>query len=183
MYQDSISFSRLFREYQPRFLRFANSYIHDVQVAEDFVMDAMLEYWQNRDRLTPDANVPAYITVIIRNKCLNYLCHQIVKARAAAQMSSVTQWSLDTRIRSLKDCDPELLFSKEIVTIVEKTLASLSSQTSKIFLMSRYEGLSYKEISELENMTEKGVEYHIGKALKVLRAALKDYLGIMVFFL
>ena len=183
MNQDSISFSRLFQEYQPRVLRFAYSYVRDMQTAEDFVMDAMFEYWKNRETLRPDTNVPAYITVIIRNKCLNHLCHLKVKANASAQMSSLTQWSIDIRIRSLKDCNPEYLFSKEIRSIVESTLASLPVQTRRIFLMSRSKGLSYREIAKLESMTEKGVEYHIGNALKVLRVALKDYLGMMVFFI
>jgi RNA polymerase sigma-70 factor (ECF subfamily) len=51
--------------------------------------------------------------------------------------------------------------------------------------MSRYENKSHKEIADLLNMTTKGVEYHINKATKVLRIALKDYLPttLLLFFL
>lgn len=52
----------------------------------------------------------------------------------------------------------------------------LPEQTRRIFEMSRYENLSYKEIALRLNISTKGVEFHITKALKVLRVALRDYL-------
>lgn len=44
--------------------------------------------------------------------------------------------------------------------------------------MSRYEQMPVKEIAARMNITPKSVEYHITKALKVLRIALKDYLPL-----
>lgn len=49
-------------------------------------------------------------------------------------------------------------------------------------LMSRYENKSMKEIAESLNVTVKGVDYHIGKALQALRKNLKDYLYTLLFF-
>ena len=51
MDRDIISFSKLFDGYRQQFVRFANSYVRDWQTAEDFVMDAMFEYWKNRESL------------------------------------------------------------------------------------------------------------------------------------
>ncbi|WP_270616695.1 sigma-70 family RNA polymerase sigma factor, partial [Parabacteroides distasonis] len=72
-------------------------------------------------------------------------------------------------------------FSHEIQTIIHNTLQSLPEQTRRIFEMSRFENKTVKEIAEETNITAKGVEYHITKALKVLRINLKDYLPLFYF--
>ena len=75
----------------------------------------------------------------------------------------------------------EEIFSHEIQTIIHNTLQSLPEQTRRIFEMSRFENKTVKEIAEETNITAKGVEYHITKALKVLRIKLKDYLPLFYF--
>ena len=59
---------------------------------------------------------------------------------------------------------------------VNRTLDTLPLQTRNVFRMSRYENKSIKEIADTLNISVKGVDYHIGKALKALRVNLKDYL-------
>ncbi len=51
----------------------------------------------------------------------------------------------------------------------------------RIFIMSRFENKSGKEIADILGITVKGVDYHMGKALKALRISLKDYLPILYF--
>ena len=56
-------------------------------------------------------------------------------------------------------------------------------QTKRVFMMSRFEQKSGKEIAEALGITVKGVDYHIAKALKALRISLKDYLPLIYFLL
>jgi RNA polymerase sigma-70 factor (ECF subfamily) len=88
---------------------------------------------------------------------------------------------LDIRISTLEACNPDNIFSEEIRAILAKTLQELPPQTRKVFMMSRYEQMSGKEIAEALNITVKGVDYHIAKALKALRISLKDYLPLFYF--
>ena len=76
----------------------------------------------------------------------------------------------------------EDIASESLIQLWE-TLASLPEQTRRIFIMSRYEQMSVKEIAEKQQLTPKSVEYHITKSLKVLRVALKDYLPVLWWFL
>jgi len=85
---------------------------------------------------------------------------------------------LAIRISTLEACNPENIFSEEIRTILVKTLQELPPQTRKVFMMSRFEQKSGKEIAEMLGITVKGVDYHIAKALKALRISLKDYLPL-----
>ena len=148
---DLKAFNQLFADYQGRFIRFANMYVRDMAVAEDFTIEALMQYWENRNTLKADSNVPAYILTIIKNKCINYLQHI------------------------------QELFTAEAQEIVNKKLATLPEQTRRIFIMSRYENKPYKEIAETLGMTTKGVEYHITQALKKLHINLKDYIPLFAF--
>lgn len=180
---DLKAFNQLFADYQGRFIRFANMYVRDMAVAEDFTIEALMQYWENRNTLKADSNVPAYILTIIKNKCINYLQHIQVREDASEHLKNHAEWELNTRISTLEACDPEELFTAEAQEIVNKTLATLPEQTRRIFIMSRVANKTRKEIAEEMNMTSKGVEYHIAKALSALRVNLKDYYVLLPFLL
>ena len=177
------AFNQLFADYQQKFIRFANQYVKDEDIAEDFTMEAFMQYWEKRHTLKTESNIPAYILTIIKNKCINYLQHIQIKEDVNERLKNHAEWELNTRISTLEACNPEELFSTEVREIINHTLASLPKQTRQIFIMSRYENKSHKEIAETLDMTTKGVEYHIAQALKKLHANLKDYLPFILFFL
>lgn len=178
---DLKAFNQLFTDYQGRFIRFANTYVRDIAVAEDFTIEALMYYWENRHTLAADSNVSAYILTIIKNKCLNYLQHLQVREDVNEQLLNHATWELSMRISTLDACNPEELFTAEAQEIVNKTLATLPEQTRVVFVMSRYENKSHKEIAEVLGITTKGVEYHISKALKKLHTNLKDYYPVFLF--
>ena len=174
-YTDLYVLNNLFTDYRGRFIRFARLYVRDEAVAEDFVMEAIMQYWNRRETLRAGSNIPAYILTVIKNKCLNHLEHLKVCQNAAEEMKKNRQWELQTRIASLSACDPEELFSGEAREIVDKTLVSLPAQTRELYLMSRHENKSNREIATHFGISVKGVEYHISKALKALRKNLRYF--------
>ncbi|WP_373786946.1 RNA polymerase sigma-70 factor [Bacteroides heparinolyticus] len=179
---DIISFNQLYEEFQKRFVRFANTYVRDLTAAEDITIEAIMVYWENRHSLSKDSNVPAYILTIIKNKCLNYLRHQQIQDEYSDRIKDYYEWELNTRIATLQACEPYELFISEIQTLVEQTLADMSERTRTIFMLNRYENKSYKEIATLMNITPKGVDFHISKALKMLQTNLKDYFPFFLYF-
>ena len=74
-----------------------------------------------------------------------------------------------------------MIFSEEVWRLVNEAIRSLPDKTKEIFLLSRMENLTNREIAEQLDISIKTVEFHIGRALKVMRVALKDYLPL--FFL
>lgn len=179
---DLNTFNSIFREYQSRFLRFAQSYVHDAAVAEDVVMESFMYFWENRQQLPSSVNIPAYILITVKHKCLNYLQHLDVRAIVSEELKEHAEWRLTTQITNLEACEPHELFSTEVQALVEITLSSLPTQTAQIFRMSRYESKSHKDIASELNLSTKAVEFHITKATRTLRIALKDYL-ILLFFI
>lgn len=177
---DLQSFNKLFRDYRPRFIRFANTYVKDLAIAEDITDESFMVYWSNKHNIAPDSNIPAYILTIIKNKSINHLREQQLHNKLLGKLSEHYIWKLNTQIATLEAFDPNEIFSEEIKRIVDEALASLPAKTLEVFILSRYKNKSHKEIADMLGITTKGVEFHISKALSVLRVRLKDYLPLFI---
>lgn len=177
---NTISFSDIYTNYYKRSFLFVKSYVRDDMVAEDIVSEALIHFWETTKK-EPVEHPMSLLLAILKNGALNYLKHQTVKDSATESISSKMVRDLNYRIATLQACDPEEIYSSEITRIVEKTLQSLPEQTRRVFEMSRYESLPVKEIARELSLSSKSVEYHITKALKILRIALKEYLPIFYF--
>ncbi|HHU25925.1 MAG TPA: RNA polymerase sigma-70 factor [Bacteroidales bacterium] len=173
-------FNKLFNEYNERFIRFACGYVKERLVAEDIVSEAFMTYWENRQKLKPDTNPPAYILTVIKNRCLNYLQRERTRLRVTEELKNHENWVLQTKINTLEACDPDFLFSEELQTIVDATLQQLPFNTRRVFVLSRNHNMSYKEIARTINLSEKSVEFHISKALSTLRVSLKEFLSLLL---
>jgi RNA polymerase sigma-70 factor (ECF subfamily) len=172
---DIIILNELYKNYHERFLRFARTYVSVKEVAEDIVMESFMCYWENRRKLPPDSNVPAYICTLIKNRCLNYLHRLRTREEIEKYLTNLQTWELNLQIATLEACNPERIFSEEVQRLVKESLTLLPEKTYEIFLRSRYLDQSHKEIAESLGLSVKSVEYHITKALKLLKAALRDY--------
>lgn len=176
-------FNELFTKYKSRFIRFAQTFTRDAAIAEDFVIDALVYYWEHRTELSEESNVPAYVLTIIKHKCLNYLQRETIIKDASERLYQHAQWELSTRIATLEACEPYEIFAAEAQKIVNETLERLPDKTREIFIMSRIHNLSHREIAERLNISYKSVEFHITKALKELRVQLKDYLPFFIYLI
>lgn len=174
-------FTRFFEENRERFLMFAYSYIRNHADAEDILMESMIALWEHREKWSHETNAHALLLTIIKNKALNYLAHLQVRYRTEENITDHTLRELDLRIATLEDCHPERIFDAEIQAIVEQTLSRLPEQSRRIFMMSRQDENTNKEIAEQLGLSVKSVEYHITKVLKLLRTELKDYLFSLFF--
>lgn len=174
-------FNKIYADYQIRFRYFAQTYVRDKNIAEDITTEAFMSYWENRNNISSDSNIPAYIITIIRNKCLNYLEHNKVKILTLSKIQEHASWELNMRISTLQACNPEELFSDEVQKIIKDTLRAMPQKTLEVFTLSRYENKPHKEIAEKLGISVKGVEFHITKALSILRKSLKDY--VFLFYI
>ena len=132
------SFNQLYSDYKSRFVRFANTYVGDSMIAEDIAIESLMYYWENRGNLAPESNVPAYILTVIKHKCLNYLQRLRTQEDIVEYLKDCDTWELNLRIATLEACNPEKLFSDEVISLVTKALETLPEQTRDIFIRSRY---------------------------------------------
>lgn len=173
-------FGIIYKTYYNKAFLFSKSYVKDQLVAEDIASESLLAFWRQIKR--EEVKYPvALLLTILKNKSLDYIKHNELQYEVFDKLTENYKRELTLRISSLEAFEPESLFVGELRKIIEDTLASLPEQTRRIFEMSRYENKSNKDIAENLEITTKGVEYHISKALKVLRTNLKDYLPLFYF--
>jgi RNA polymerase sigma-70 factor (ECF subfamily) len=169
------TFDLLYKEYYHKSVLFVKSYVHDTATAMDITSDSLIKLWDKMK--DEEISHPEILLIsILKNKALDHLKHEAVKIKVFDNIKSLHQADLDIRISTLEACEPQLLFSSEIQSLLTKTLDNLPPQTKDIFMLSRFGDKSNKEIAELYDMSIKAVEYHITKTIKVLRIILQDYL-------
>lgn len=171
---DETTYEILFRAYYAGLCGYARKYVAESEVAEEIVQDIFVLLWEKRETLAIKSSFKSYLFRAVNNKCLNYLKHQQVRNTYQAHAQQA-----DPVHAAPSD---DLLAAQELEHKILATLSSLPKQRRKIFQMSRYEGLKYREIAEKLNLSPKTVEVQMGKALKTLRNALKDYLYSFLFF-
>ena len=177
----AFSFDDIYLSYQDKFIRFALFYVSNRQVAEDIVTDSFVNYLENRKRLPADTNIPAYILTSVKNRCLTFSRATRLHEEILQGIKDLEERKIQLKISSLKACDPFELFTSEMHEMVNRAINSLPAKTKQIFLLSRLEEVSHKEIAVKTGLSTKSVEFHLAKATKILREKLKDYYILILF--
>lgn len=163
-------FEALFREYYYSLSRFTTSIVKSSSAAEDLVQDIFLKIWENRQTWNPQGTIKTYLYRASKNQALNYLKH----------LNVVNNWAEFSR-NSFSSINPEDEFErKELLNSVNGAVNKLPEKCKMIFLLHRHEGLSYREISEVLNISISTVETQMGRALKKIREILFPYLSMLL---
>ena len=170
---DEVFYRTLFNQLQPALVKYAKEYVIDADLASNFVQEAFLKLWEKRLKLKEGLNLNAYLYKSVRNSCLNYRRHLKVKHKFA---DAVNETSLN--YEALKDKSAERLLEAEIMERLQLAVDKMTPKCRQVFTLSRFEGKTHREIAEELGITEKTVENQMGKALKVARAELKEFLPI-----
>lgn len=153
-----MNFSELYLTYYSKLVRFAKEFVIQEEDAENITQDVFIILWENRDFIEHIDNMNAYLFRLVRNKCLDYLKHKVFEQRYVESVQ--TSYEVDI----VEDNDTEIL--------IRAAINSLPKRCRDIFLLSRVEGLKYKEISEQLGISVNTVECQMGIALKKLRIKL-----------
>jgi RNA polymerase sigma-70 factor, ECF subfamily len=173
---DGKAFEELFRRYFTPLLNYARFYTGNFHLAEDLVHDVFYKIWEKRRILAVNTSFKSYLYRSVHNNCIQYLRHlKVVKEHSKKQEVKHEEALLMNQLYF--EVGLSKLMEKEIQGLTEEVVGSLPEKTRDIFSMSRNRHQKNSEIAKKLNITEKTVEYHITKALSILRRELKDYLA------
>ena len=167
------NFSRLFL--------FAKEYVLFDEEAENIVQDIFLMLWEKREALRVDVSLTAYLFTLVKNKCIDFLRHQMVEQMYSENVKHEYNEELNVKLFALESFDHNFSSEEDIETLLRNAIDKLPERCRLIFIKSRIEGKKYKEIAEELNLSVNTVEGQISIALKKLREELKDYLPLLLF--
>ena len=167
---DEKAFDTLFRAWYKPLVGYAFRFTDgDQDEAEELVQDAFVKLWAQREKLDLQHSVKAYLYRMVHNQALNRLRAQQIHVRYTQHQAR----QMEHEFEPPKD-DPELQHR------LRATLEGLPAQCRHVFELSRFENLKYREIAEQLGISIKTVETHMGKALRILRLELAEYLTLFL---
>ena len=150
---------KIFHQYYSPLCNYAARIISNTDDAEDIVQSLFIQFYRKNSLLSVQLT-EAYLLKSVKYKCIDYL-------RSKKQTTGLDKISTPAIL-------PEEITEDEIEPLFYYYAAKLPPKTREVFLLSRVNKLTYKEIAEELNISQKTVESQMGSALKKLRVILKE---------
>ncbi|EFL45265.1 RNA polymerase sigma-70 factor [Prevotella disiens FB035-09AN] len=162
-------FKERFERYYPMLCKIAHGYIADIDDCEDIVQELFVSVWDKQKDSLPEGELLPYMKVAVRNNCLSFLNNQRTYEKV----------STDDRTLELAADNSETTASKDYTQMLDTILQEMPPKCREVFTMSKLQKLKYKEIALHLNISEKTVESHMGKAIKIIRTYMAQHPTIM----
>ena len=171
---DIKAFNELFQLFGNRIFRFAFGYLKSESEAEELVQDVFLKIWEKRFELNENLSFKAYLFTIAFNIIRKYFTKKALTHRYLEH-----QIFDDFDINTVQQIDYD-----STKRLIDSIVDQLPLKRKAVFIKSRFEGFSVKEIAEELGRSPKTVENQLGEALKFVREHLsKENLGVLIYFI
>lgn len=167
------AFEQVFHAYYKLLVVYAKTLLKDNDDAEDIVQQVFISIWEKRLSIEVHTSLRALLYKSVHNACLNRIKQHAVRDKYAA----------DARHHLDKETTDTGIQQKELQKNIEQALTALPGQCGRIFRMSRFDQLKYQEIADELGLSVKTVENQMGKALKIMKEQLKDYLPLVLLII
>ncbi|MFZ5517535.1 MAG: RNA polymerase sigma factor [Candidatus Zhuqueibacterota bacterium] len=155
---DAAAFKELYYRYYKPLHSFICLRTNSTELAPDFIQEVFTRLWQNRDKLIPENSVKAYLYKIANNLIIDFFRKKNTERTYLAEKSSATILQTDNLLESVSD--------------INFAIQNLPENCRIVFMLSRYQNLTYLEIAKALNISIKTVEARMSQALKILRTEL-----------
>jgi RNA polymerase sigma-70 factor (ECF subfamily) len=162
----------LFKSHFSGLCFFAQKYLKDFEASREIVQDAFLSLWEKRDTIDMDRPVKSYLTMVIHNKCTNYLRDN----RKFDQNILNIENLLDVPEYEGSDT----MVEDELKAKIDTAIAELPEKCREVFILNRYQNLKYHEIADKLQISVKTVETQMSKALQHMRVRLAEYITVFI---
>jgi RNA polymerase sigma-70 factor (ECF subfamily) len=170
------AFELLFNKHFRELHAYAYTLVKDWDVAEEVVQGLFLKLWEKDEWADIKISVKSYLYKSVYHTSLNYLRRQKVHLKYQNQTEHTMKHHTD------EQADGKFKLS-ELEQSLQKALNKLPEKCRAIFHLSRFEELKYQQIADQLQISIKTVETHMGKALRILRVEMKEYLPLITMFL
>jgi RNA polymerase sigma-70 factor (ECF subfamily) len=175
---DESAFRELFQKFGPRILHYARRLVGSEARAEELVQDVFVQMYRFRHRYRPESRLATWVYKIATNVCLNEL-------RRPERRLRIDLWGRAERDErpegpSLPDPDAPTAeqgaSTRELSRQLESAVAALPPKQRAALLLSRVDGLAYRDVARSLGCTEGAVKALLFRATHTLKRQLREYL-------
>ncbi len=164
-YDDESAYREIFISFYKPLQQFAFSFVKSRELAEEIVSDVFLKIWLNRSELNQVENLKVYLYVSIKNTSLKYLLKQ-------HRQVAISIDELEVELESFSRTPEEIMLTAEMLNKIKESVNSLPPRCKIIFKLIKEDGLKYKEVAEILNISIKTIDNQLAIALKKISKAL-----------
>jgi len=158
---DEKAFEEVFRLYYGPLLNMGRGLTRDEQLAEEQVQEVFVRLWEKRETLKDDLKLFPYLLTSVRNRCYNLTRNnQVAQKYVNFQQKQYQDEILHYDYENEDD---------ETIVKIHAAIENMPEKCQEVFKLSRFEGLSHKQIAEKLSISVKTIENHITKAMKLLK--------------
>jgi RNA polymerase sigma-70 factor (family 1) len=161
---DVSAFEAIYGRYWKPLFDFAWAKTHDTDTAEEIVQDLFVTLWEKRN-LLQIRSLRAYLFAAVRNRIIDHFKNNIFTELDATDSAGEPDYPL---------------FLDELEAAMQNAVGQLPEKTRRVFVLSRFEGNTIRQIALQLKMPERTVEYHITQALRSLKMLLKEFIVLLV---
>ncbi len=169
--RDKIDFEDIYNLHWRKVYAVCLFHVKDDELAQDFVQDIFKSLWERRHNLELDGEYENYLVRAAKLKVFEYFRNEEIRRKHKENIKLSTTFISNTT--------EDHIYVSELTKKISAVTGSLPPQCNRVFNLSRYKGLSNREIAGMLSITEKAVEYHITKALGILRKNLKEFAHLL----
>ena len=181
-------FNRVFQKYYSELCVFAYRYVSSREASEDIVQELFCHFLESDTIFRHDeegGSLRSYLYTCTRNRAIDYL------RNASNQHDRLDDYLNRTEPDSYVD---NLLIQRDeeydyriLLGEIRSVVSALPVKTKRVFLMSRVESMSNREIASSLGVSVKAIEKHMTKAIAIIRNHLykrmEISIAILLFFL
>lgn len=161
------AFDLIFKKYNQKVFNFCLQLLKKRQDAEEVTQEVFIALWENREKIALNTSLASYLYSIARNKIYNIY-------RKSFYIQAYIEF-VNTDSNKLESFTEDEVLYNELNQFLNEKIDDLPPKRKEVFELSRFKGLTYKEIAKQMKISENTVDVQIRKALGFLRKAFKNY--------
>ncbi|MDF2186845.1 RNA polymerase sigma-70 factor [Paraflavitalea sp. CAU 1676] len=167
---DQLAFRELYHIYNKRLHYFAFALVKTKEAAEEIVEDVFIRLWNQRNSITSINNLRIYLYTATKNTALNYL------ARKARENIVEPFDNIDIALQETGISPEQIMITAETYQRIRQAVEALPPRCKMIFKLIREDGLRYKEVAEILNISINTIDAQMAIAIqRITEAVRKDF--------
>ena len=164
---DEAAFKQIYYLFYKKLYLFSLALVKTREVAEEIAEDVFIKIWQQKGQISAIHNLRVYLYIATKNNSLNYLSKKANE--------NLTQPFDNINIDLFKSTvtPEELMITAEMYRKIQQQVEALPLRCKMIFKLIREDGLKYKEVSDILNISVNTIDVQMAIAVKKIAAALK----------